>query len=217
MKRWMSVFLGVGILLLGWSAFRPAGASEARCGQSATPITVLARGGTNRAYVALDDVGEIAFLDPETNETIIPLRPFFTLLSDAGAVHWDESSRTARFQYGMHQLSLQVPLSNGQISTRLDDVPYSLRAYVCDGHLHAPLRGVANALGLELQWYASDRTAVVTPVRTEPPAQAPVVAPQPARPAGCTRADQVGWSDFWTDPFGAWDRTLRRTACTLII
>lgn len=217
MRRWMGVLLGVGLLLLGWSAFRPAGASGAPCGQRAEQVTVLARGGTDRAYVALDDIGEIAFLDPETNETIIPLRPFFTILSNVGAVRWDESSRTARFSYDVHQLSLQVPQSGGQISTRLDDVPYSLRAYVCDGHLHAPLRAVANALGLELQWYAADQTALVTPVRTQLPAQEPVVAPGQTRPAACNRADQVGWSDFWSNPFSAWDRSLRRTACALII
>lgn len=218
MKRWMGVLLGIGVLLLGWSTFRSADASETHCGQVEEQVNVLARGGAGRAFVALDDVGEVAFLDPETNETIIPLRPFFTILSNAGAVHWDESSRTANFAYGTHQLSLQVPAGGGLVTTRLDGTPYSLRAYVCDGHLHAPLRGVTNALGLELQWYPSDQTAVVDPVWTtgvQPPVTAPPTSPQ--RPEACETVDQVTWSDYLINPFKAWDRTLRSTACALII
>lgn len=218
MKRWMGLLLGVGVLLLGWSTFRPADASEAHCSQDAKRVTVLARGGADRAFVALGDIGQISFLDPATHETIVPLRPFFTILSDAGAVQWDESSRTAQFNYGAHQLSLQVAQGSSAVTTRLDGTPYALRAYVCDGHLHAPLRGVTNALGLDLQWYPLDQTAVVMPLTTtgvQPPE--PVATPQPAQPAACKAVDRVGWSDFWTSPFGAWDRALRRTACALII
>lgn len=220
MKRWLGVLLGIGVLLLGWSTFRSADASEGHCGQVEERVTVLARGGAGRAFVALDDVGEIAFLDPETNETIIPLRPFFTILSDASAITWDESNRTAQFRYGTHELSLQVTAADGLVTTRLDGTPYPLRAYVCAGHLHAPLRGVTDALGLKLQWYHAERTAVVDPVWTTgvpSTVKEPAATPQPKRPSSCSSLEQVGWSDVLTNPLGAWNRTLQRTACALVI
>lgn len=220
MKRWMGVLLGVSMLLLGWSTFRSADASEASCGRSAEQIKVVARGGAGRAFIAIDDMGELAFLDPQTNETIVPLRPFFTILADAGAVQWDESIRTARFYYGTHVLSLQLSADGDQVTSSLDGHPYPLRAQLCDGRLQAPLRGVTGALGLELRWYESDQTAVIDPVWTTgvlPPVQEPESPPPSKRPASCESVEEVGWSDFWLNPFSAWDRTLQRTACALVI
>lgn len=220
MKRWLGLLLGIGVLLLGWSAFRSADASESQCGLIEEQVTVLARGGAGKAFVAVDDLGEVAYIDPRTDETITPLRPFFTILSDEGAVQWDESTRTARFSHAAHQLMLQVTADGRSIKTTLDGAPYELRAHLCDGRLHAPLRGVTDALGLELRWYSADMTAVIDPVWTtgvQPPVQESTPTPKTSRPAECNSVERVGWSDWFIRPLNAWGRTVRNTACALII
>jgi hypothetical protein len=221
MKRVMGVLLGIGLLLLGWSSYRAADASEGRCGLVENQVEVLARGGAGRAFVALDDLGEAPFIDPASGETIVSLRSLFTIMADKGGVRWDESSRTALFQYEAHQFSIQLGPEGGVVNTRLDGTSYPLRAYLCDGHLHAPLRSVTDGLGLELRWYPSDRTAVIDPVWTtgvQPPAQAPATdPPKPQRPADCTAVGKVGWSDLLMGPLTAWSRVVKRTACALVI
>lgn len=220
MKRWLGLVLGIGVLLLGWSTFRPASAGSNRCGLDATKVKVLARGGAGKAFIAVDDLGEFAYLDPATNATITPLRPFFTILGEPGAVEWDGPSRTAHFRYATHELTLQVALGGEGVTTQLDGHPYPLQAYLCDGHLHAPLRDVTNALGLELRWYHQEQMAVIDPVwvtGVEPPVQAPTTSPKPARPTACSAAEQLAWGDLLLRPLNAWNRTVQRTACALII
>lgn len=208
MKRWLGLLLGIGLLLLGWSTFKAASASSDRCGLVAHRVSVVARGGPGRAFIGLDDVGEIPFIDPKTGETIVPLRSLFTILAEEGAVSWSESARTAQFRYGGHELTVRVAPEGSAVTTLLDGHPYPLRAYLCDGRLHGPLRSITEALDLEVRWYHADRTAVIDPVWRSAAQPQPEPAPvAPARPAACSSSEQVGW----------WEHVVRRTACALII
>lgn len=216
MKRGLSLVLGIGLLLFGWSSFRLVHASGDRCGLVENRVKVVGRSGEGRPFVALDDLGEAPFLSPTTNETIVALRPLTSILSNATDVVWNESTRTAQFRHGDHLLSVEIGTSD-ETRAQLDGHPYPLRAFVCDGRLHAPLRSVTDAFGLEVRWYHSEQTAVIDPVWTTG-VHTPVSQPTTAqRPSACTDQSPVGWSDLFAHPLDTWNRTVRRTACSLIL
>lgn len=217
MKRGLILVLGIGLLLLGWSSFRRVQASGIRCGVGATQVNVVGRIGEGRPFVALHDIGETPYLDPDTGETIVPLRPLFSILSGPTKIDWQESNRTATFLHGEHLLTVYLGES-GEIQARMDGQPYPLRVFLCDdGRLHAPLRQVTDAIGLEVRWYHSDRTAVIDPVWTTG-VHSPVSEPTTAsRPAACRNSAPARLSDLLTNPLEAWDRAVRQTACSLLI
>jgi hypothetical protein len=216
MKRGLSLVLGIGLLLFGWSSFRFVQASGDHCGLLEYRVKVVGRSGEGRPFVALDDLGEVPFINPTTDETVVPLRSLTTILSSATDVGWNEATRTAQFRNGDHLLSVQVGTA-GEIRSQLDGNPYPMRAFVCDGRLHAPLRKVTDAFGLEVRWYHSERTAVIDPVWTTG-VHAPVSQPTTAqRPSACSDESPLGWSDLFAHPMDAWSRTVRRTACSLVL
>jgi hypothetical protein len=220
-KRVWLMMLCISILLVGWAGFRSVEADGERCAVVQNQVRLLARPGEGRSFISLAELGDIPFLDPKTGETIVALRPLLTALSGPQGVRWDEQNRVASFYHDSHEITIALPQSSHtSLQAELDGRPFPLRAYLCDGRLHAPVRQVTDALGLEVRWYHADRTAVIDPVWTEGVSdrRSEAAAPgRPRRPAQCSDLADLSWADLLTDPLGAWDQTVRRTACAMLI
>jgi hypothetical protein len=220
-KQVWLVMLCVSILLIGWAGFHGVEAHGERCAVVQNQVRLLARPGEGRSFVSLAELGDTPFLDPKTGETIAALRPLLTALSGPQGVRWDEQIRVASFYHGGHEITIALPQGNqASLETKLDGKSYPLRAYLCDGRLYAPVRQMTDALGLEVRWYHTDQTVVIDPVWTEGVSdrRSEAATPgRPRRPTQCSDVDDLSWADLLTDPLGAWDRTVRRTACAMLI
>lgn len=148
-RRWRGAACLLLCLLLLWGSCMQASAAEIRFPRGATETDVLLDGQEILA-------GECFLLD---SVTYVPLRGFCTLL-DSYRITWDGRSGTATLKN--QRLTLTVPsgalyiIANGHYY-------YTVREVLnLDGHLYVPIRPLARAMDLQLEWNGSARAVELT-------------------------------------------------------
>lgn len=180
--------LSVLPLLVSLAAFllpRPTVANEAgpACApEGSRPLIVLARPETGRSFARLG--GPDSFVDPAVDRAIVPIRALTEALAPGeGSVRWESDTRTATFARGPHLLSISIPLGRSRTGVAVvNGRAVQVDTFICDGHLYAPARFAAAALGAGIRWYP-DRTVIIDPAWTPNPADLGL-RELPTRPSG---------------------------------
>ena len=118
-----------------------------------------------RCYVTLD--GEKLSFDTapitQNNRILVPLRGIAEVLDFT--VTWDQASNRVLCERGETRIALEIGSPTAWVNgeERVQDVAplaYQNRTYV-------PLRFLSEAFGLDVQWNAEEKTAVLTTVNAE--------------------------------------------------
>lgn len=152
----LTVFLlAVSVCLGAWS--RPvAAAAGGQClPDRQLPVTVLVRGAAGKDFAGLNPDQPAPFIDADTGRTILPLRALTAALNPgADNVRWYDDLQTATFWHGEHFLSIRFPRgADRTYSAVLDLKPISLTSYLCNGRVWVTARSVAEAFGIDIQYY----------------------------------------------------------------
>ncbi|HYF94222.1 MAG TPA: copper amine oxidase N-terminal domain-containing protein [Symbiobacteriaceae bacterium] len=179
--------------------------------QRQLPVTVLARSAAGRPFDALEFEEAAPFIDADTGRTIVPLRSLISSLSPGtDGVRWYADIRTASFWHQGHTLSVRFPRDvDRSYSASLDNQSYSLTSYLCNGRVWVTARTVAEAFGIDIEYY-KDGVVVIDGAGKDP------WASQPARElAKCTPFPDR-FTDYLVAPASSAQQAATAVACQLL-
>jgi hypothetical protein len=115
------------------------------------------------------EIDAAAFIDPENDSTMVPVRFVTEALMDQGSVNWDGSTRTVtiytdsrviQFTIGSDQI-----IVNGVASTMTsaDGSGRPVKAQIANERSFIPFRALGDALGVPVAWDAETQTAIYNP------------------------------------------------------
>lgn len=130
-------------------------------------LAASARGGDEYARVPIslagEDIGEMSGMLIDSI-TYAPLRALAESVHPTCRISYDSASRTATVTYGEHT----VTVTTGKTYISVDGRYFYGIGEVknIDGSLYAPIRPIARALGLEVEWDAESRSVALARSRT---------------------------------------------------
>ncbi|GHU51254.1 hypothetical protein AGMMS49975_04100 [Clostridia bacterium] len=118
-----------------------------------------------------------AFIDPDSNSTLVPVRFVSTALlsaettDKANAVQWDNEARTVTIYNGSRIIQFAIGsdqiIVNGVGSTMYSPDGLPVKAVIRDERAFIPFRALGTALGVTVAWDADTQTAIYNPKATD--------------------------------------------------
>jgi hypothetical protein len=208
----LTVFLLAASVFLGaWSRPAAAAASGQCLPARQLPVTVLVRSGEQQPFAALSPDDPSPFIDAATGRTIVPLRALTTALNPGtNSVRWYDDLQTATFWHGGHSLSIRFPRgADRTYSAVLDQKPISLTSYLCNGRVWVTARSVAEAFGIDIQYYENGIVLI------DGAGKDPWHNLTTGRTSQCTGFPASAAEYIWS-PFASYRKAATAVACQLV-
>lgn len=124
-------------------------------------LTVSIEIGADHIFVnnVRTDIDVPAYIQKNTNSTLVPLRAISEAFGGEGSVEWIAETKTAVIKYNGNEVKFIANSDNMLVNNIEKPIANNAKAEITNERMFVPFRALGEAMGLNVDWEANTKTA----------------------------------------------------------